>query len=124
MASTGNVTLTAALTGAPSGSRTFNTTQTFTAAVDATMVVALLSGNNTILVPTGATCVIITGPNAVSPQPNPSWSGTLALKGSAGDPTGVNISTSQATKIAWDTAPASFVVWASTTGATIEIFFA
>lgn len=123
MASTGVVTLTGTIQNAPTGTRTFGPlTITLSAAVDATQVLSLSSGNNTVTVPTGATVCIITGPNATNPVPNPPSSATLTLKGVSGD-TGVSISNKYPTMLVWDTAPSTFVINASTT-ATVEILFA
>ena len=78
---------------------------------------ALSNGASTITVPSGATSAIIVPPNAAYPQPNPTWGGTLTLKGVSGD-TGVPISNKYLTPIVWDsaTAPSSFVVTSTTTG--------
>jgi hypothetical protein len=120
--STGNVSLTGNVTGAPTGSRTFGPlTITANSAVDATQVVSLINGALTVTVPTGATAAILAPPNATSPSPNPAFAGTLTLKGISGD-SGVAISNKYPTLISWDTAPASFVV-ASTVAGTLEIFF-
>lgn len=107
---TGVVTIAGNTSGSPLGSRTITPLPIIaTAAVDQTQVVALSSGNNTITVPTGATCVVIVGPNGTSPQPNPASATVLTLKGVAGD-TGVVMSAKWPTVLSWDTAPASFVI--------------
>lgn len=110
MAGTGNVTVTGNVTGNPGGARTFGPiTITTAAAVESDQTVALSSGNNTITVPAGSTCVLLLGPNAVNPTPNPAYGGVLTLKGVAGD-TGTVLSAKLPTLISWDTPPASFVV--------------
>jgi hypothetical protein len=96
-----------------------------TAATDATNVVAV-GTNTTVSVPsnTTTTVCVITGPNGVSPVPNPNYAGTITLKGVAGD-TGVPISGKYPTVLEWDvgTAPASFVLNASV-ATTVELWFA
>lgn len=110
MAGTGNVIVSGNVTGNPGGARSFGPqTITAPAAVEQDQTIALSSGNNTITVPAGATCVIVYGPNAVSPTPNPAYGGVLTLKGVAGD-TGTVISAKWPCLLAWDTPPASFVI--------------
>lgn len=122
MASTGTVTLNGNVSGGPAGTRSFGpNTVPLNTAVDQTLVTALASGANTVTVPTGSTVCIIVGPNATSP--NPLWAGVLTVKGVAGD-TGVVVSAKFPTMLSWDTAPASFVLNASITGATVEFWFA
>ena len=119
----GNVTLTGNISGGPTGTRTFGPlTITMASAVDQTTVQALSVGANTVTVPTGATCCIITGPNAIAPVPNPTNAAVLTLKGVAGD-TGVTVSAKWPTLLSWDVTPASFVI-NSTAVATIELLFA
>lgn len=120
--STGTVTVSGNVSGSPVGARSFAATITVPNAVDATQVVTLSSGNNTVTVPTGATVCVIAGPNAVSPIPNPSYAGVLTVKGVAGD-TGVVMSAKWPQVLAWDTAPASFVINA-TVLCTVELWFA
>jgi hypothetical protein len=110
MAGTGNVTVAGNVVGNPGGARSFGPiTITAATAVESDQTIALSSGNNTITVPTGATCVFLTGPNGVTPSPNPTYGGTLTIKGVAGD-TGTVMSAKWPTLLAWDTAPASFVI--------------
>lgn len=118
----GNLTIQANVQGAPTGSRSINTTIPLNSAVDQTQVIALASGANTITVPTGATVCIIFGPNSTNPTPNPLSTAVLTLKGVAGD-TGVVLSAKYPTQLAWDSAPSSFVINASST-CTIEAWFA
>jgi len=114
---TGSVNVTANVTGGPDGSSSFNSSRPIPTALQAETVVALIIGSVTVTVPTGSTDCIIVPPNAAVPVPNPSYGGTITLKGVAGD-TGVPISTTYATRIPWDlaTVPASFVLTASATG--------
>ena len=120
MTATGNVLLTANTTGGadgswsltpPAGQRMVGT------AVTAETIVTLSIGANTISVPTGATNAIIVPPNAAFPQPNPSYSGTLTLKGVTGD-TGVPISSYFITALEFDTtnSPTSIVITSTATG--------
>ena len=124
MTATGNVLLTANTTGGadgswsltpPAGQRVVGT------AVPAETVVTLINGANTITVPTGATNAIIVPPNAAFPQPNPSYAGTLTLKGVTGD-TGVAISNTYLTYLPWDTAPSTFVIAATAVGTLVVRF--
>ena len=120
--SVGNITVAGNVTGAPTGSRTFGPlTITANSAVDATQVLSLSSGANTVTVPSGATACVILGPNATNPQPNPRSGVVLTVKGVSGD-TGIAVSNAYPTLLSWDSAPATFVINASTT-ATVEIFF-
>lgn len=123
MATTGTANRSGNITGGPSGARAWADSIPFTAAVDAT-VVQTVNGNTSITVPSGATFVRILPPNAVIPTPNPTFSGTLTLKGASGD-TGCPISTKYPTEIVWDsaTAPSTFVLNASVS-CTVEFLFA
>lgn len=114
---TGNMTIAANITGGADGSWSLSSTFLASTAVQAETQVALSNGASTITVPSGATSAIIVPPNAAYPQPNPTWGGTLTLKGVSGD-TGVPISNKYLTPIVWDsaTAPSSFVVTSTTTG--------
>lgn len=114
---TGNITIAANITGGPDGSWSLNTTFTAPSAVQGETVVALTVGLATIAVPSGATSAIIVPPNAAVPQPNPSWGGTLTLKGVSGD-TGVAISNKYLTPLVWDTGnvPANIVLTSTATG--------
>ena len=117
----GVVTISFNVSGGPTGTRTYTQNVPLASAVDQTSVVALSSGANTITIPTGTSYMIITGPNAVSPTPNPLSAAVLTLKGVAGD-TGVVISARNPHVHSFDTAPASVVLNASTT-CTVEIAF-
>lgn len=116
MATTGSITEAGVLTGGPGGTTdTINTSQTFTAGVMQTQSIALSSGANTITIPTGTTRMWVIGPNAINPQPNPSYSGTLTWKGVAGD-TGTPFSATYGKRESWDSvvaAPATVVINAS-----------
>lgn len=122
MAAVGNLSITGNVMGQPTGQRTFGPlVVTTTAAVDATLVVTLSIGANTITIPAGTTSMVITGPNAVYPAPNPPFGGTLTLKGVTGD-TGIPLSAKNPTVLEWDAgtvAPATLVINA-TVGCTIE----
>ena len=118
----GNLTIQANVQGAPTGSRSINSVIPLNSAVDATQVITLSIGANTITVPTGATECIIYGPNSVNPTPNPVNAAVLTLEGVAGD-TGVVLSGKYPTVLSWDTAPASFVINSTATG-TLEAWFA
>ena len=121
--STGTLTVSGNVSGSPVGARTINMNIITASAVDATQVLTLSIGANTVTVPAGATLCVIAGPNAVSPIPNPNYGGVLTVKGVAGD-TGVAMSAKWPTVLSWDVgaAPASFVINA-TVGCTIELWF-
>jgi len=120
--STGNVVISGNVSGSPVGNRNFGPSSIIAnTAVDATMVVSLSAGANTITVPTGATVCVIAGPNAVNPIPNPTSAVVLTIKGVTGD-TGIAISAKWPTLLSWDTAPATFVINATIT-ATVELWF-
>lgn len=121
MATVGQIEIDANLSGAPSGTRTIHTVQLITAGVDATNLVTLVNGTVTVTVPAGSTACILFPPNATYPKPNPTFAGVITLRGVAGD-TGVAISNTAATYLAWDTAPASFVL-NSTAAGTLEAWF-
>ena len=121
--STGTLTISGNVSGSPVGSRTINMNIITASAVDATQVLTLSIGANTVTVPSGATLCVITGPNAVSPIPNPNYGGVLTYKGVAGD-VGTPISAKWPKLESWDVgaAPASFVINA-TVGCTVELWF-
>ena len=123
---TGSLTIVGNVSGGADGARTFGPiTVTFSAAVDETLPVALSSGNNTITVPAGSTTAVLLPPNMTTPgvsAPNPSYGGTLTLKGVTGD-TGTPMSLKNPQVLCWDTAPASIVVNASVSG-TMTAWFA
>ena len=126
MTATGNVLLTANVTGGADGSWSLTPPagqRSVSAAVAAETIVALTAGSSTISVPSGATNVIIVPPNAAFPQPNPTYGGTLTLKGVVGD-TGVPISNTFLTYLPWDlaTAPSSFVITATAIGTLVVRF--
>lgn len=125
MAATGNLTVTGNVSGQPTGQRTFGPMVVVaSAAVDATNVIALGVGANTITIPAGATSMVITGPNAVYPVPNPPYAGTLTIKGVAGD-TGIPISAKWPTVLEWDTVvgPPATIVINATVVCTIECWY-
>lgn len=122
MATTGAITISGVLSGGSSGQRTFQNVIPILAGVDASTVVSLSSGANTITPPTGATVAVIFGANATNPQPNPLSTATLLLKGVTGD-TGISLSSVYPTVLTFGTLPATFVITASA-GTTCEIFYA
>lgn len=116
MAASGLIMLSGAVSGGPDGQRTFGPLSiTSSAAVMSTTIVTLSVGANTVTVPNGATAVMVCPPNSTSPTPNPQFAGTLTLKGVTGD-TGVVVSNKWQSVIAWDTAPATFVITSTATG--------
>lgn len=125
MAAIGNLSISANVSGQPTGQRTFGPMViTAPSAVDATNVIALSIGANTITIPTGATSMVITGPNAVYPNPNPAYGGTLTIKGVSGD-TGIPISAKNPTVLEWDpvTLPPATMIINASVATTIEIFY-
>lgn len=127
MPAVGNVQITGNVSNLPTGTETFGPlTITTPSAVGQSSVIALSSGANTVAIPTGTYVIIITGPNAANPVPNPSWAGTLTIKGVSGD-TGIAISSKFPTVLPVGdgtlVAGASLIINASTTGATIQVLF-
>lgn len=114
---TGSVSVTANVTGGADGSGSFSNSRPIPTALQSEPIVSLISGSVTVAVPVGTTDCIIVPPNAAVPVPNPSYGGTITLRGVAGD-TGVPISTVYPTRIPWDlaTAPTSFVLTATAIG--------
>lgn len=122
MAAQGTFTLAANVTGGPDGARSLASTITANAAITQTTSVALVIGSVTVTVPTGSTVALILPPNSVNPTPNPSYAGTVTLKGVAGD-TGVLVSNKWPTVLSFDAAgPASFVLTATVAG-TATVWF-
>ncbi len=107
MAAALTATITATLTGTPTGTKTISIPVTVSTPVDASTVLNLSSGANTITPPVGATVAVIIPPaaNAV----------TMTLKGITGD-TGVPLSLTNPSLISLASA-AAFVI---TTGGTIN----
>ena len=96
---------------------------TTNAAVPLEQTVTLTTGANTVSLPTGITCLIIVGPNGANPKPNPTYGGTLTVKGIAGD-TGIPISSTNPVMYTWDSttaAPSSIIINASS-GTTITLW--
>jgi hypothetical protein len=118
----GVVTLQGNISGGPTGTRSLTLTIPLASAVDATQVVTLSSGANTIAPPSGATVLVITGPNATNPTPNPLSSAVLTVKGVSGD-TGVAVSSKYPTMLTFDSTPASLVINSSGTAA-VELWWA
>ena len=119
----GTITVSGNLSQIP-GTQTFGPfSQLFTTGVGQMSVVSLSSGNNTITIPTGTTRVMVVGPNMTTPIPNPSYAGTLTLKGVNGD-TGIGFSAGSFASWGYDStvvAPASFVINASV-ATTVEVW--
>lgn len=113
MATVGVFTTQGNISGGQQGSLTIGpNAQTFGAAVGTIQQVALVNGSVTVTVPTGSTLMVFAPPNAVTPIPNPAYSGTISLPGS------VPVSTTYWSYLAWDTAttPASIVFTATAVG--------
>lgn len=125
MAAIGNLSISGNVSGQPTGQRTLGPmVVTAPNAVDATNVVALSIGANTITIPAGTTTMVITGPNAAYPQPNPAYGGVLTLKGVSGD-TGIAISAKNPTVLEWDLvtlAPATIIINA-TVATSVECWY-
>lgn len=115
---TGNIILTANITGGPDGAWSLGPS-TFLAptAIQGESIITLTIGSATIPVPSGVTAAIIVPPNAAFPQPNPNWGGTLTLKGVSGD-TGTPISNKWLTPVQWDVGnvPANIVITSTAVG--------
>ena len=124
MAASGNITLAANVTGGLDGARSFGPVNiTSSAAITQTVSVALIVGSTTVSIPTGATAVVFFPPNAANPLPNPTFGGTLTLKGVSGD-TGIVISNKYPTEFAFDSlnTSTSFVITSTATGTAIAWF--
>jgi hypothetical protein len=118
---TGNLNISAVVSGGPDGARSFGPfTITTGTATTQTVSVALIVGSTTIPIPTGTTWAIFVPPNATAPgtpAPNPGYGGTITLKGVAGD-TGVPVSVKWWSVWTFDstTLPANIVVTATVSG--------
>jgi len=116
---TGNLTITANVSGGPDGGRTFGPISVTTnAAITEELTVSLVVGTNTITIPTGTTACVLYPPNASIPTPNPAFAGVLTLKGAAGD-TGVVISGKWPTVLSWDSPPGSITITSTATGSLV-----
>lgn len=116
-AATGSVTIAANVSGLPAGSVSVGPlTVSLSNAVGEILPVTLASGANTITVPSGVTCVLVV------PSSGTSYGGTITWKGVSGD-TGVAVSTINPTLVSVASTVASFVLTASTTGATVSVAF-
>ena len=120
MSTVGTVGITANVTGGPEGSWSLGPPaglRSVSAAVYSEQVISLSVGANTITLPSSISAAFIIPPNASYPQPNPTYGGTLTLKGVTGD-TGVPISNTFITPLQFDTAtsPSSIVINATATG--------
>lgn len=119
---TGSFTVQATVSGGPSGAQVYNSGSTVNAAQPEVQTVVLLSGNNTISLPTGTTFFIVVPPNAVVPQPNPAYGGVLTLKGVNAD-TGLVIDNKIPTGPIAASTSTSFVLNASV-GCTVTVWSA
>lgn len=112
MAATGTASFICELIGLLAGSKLLNVSWAITAGV-CTSTLGLASGVNTISVPSGTTLIVIVPPTANAQ--------TMILKGNSGD-TGVQISTTKATVLSWQTG-SSFIITTSGVIAACEISF-
>jgi len=118
MAASGNLTIAANVTGGLDGARSFGPiTITTAAAITQTVSVALIVGATTVSIPTSSTAVVFFPPNAANPLPNPTFAGTLTLKGISSD-TGIVISNKFPTEFTFDalSTSTSFVITSTATG--------
>ena len=120
MATVGTISITANATGGPEGSWSLAPpagARSVSAAVYSEQIISLSVGANTITLPSAISAAFIIPPNSSFPQPNPTYGGTLTLKGVTGD-TGVPISTTYVTVLEFDTttAPTSIVITATVAG--------
>ena len=124
MTATGSMTLSGNVTNLP-GSETFGPfVHTISNVVGQISTISLSSGANTVTVPSGTTRIVVVGPNMASPSPNPSYGGTLTIKGVSGD-TGIAVSAGSFVSWGYDsvvTAPSTFVINASTS-TSVQIWF-
>ena len=84
MATVGTVSVSANVTGGAEGSWSLAPpagVRSISAAVYSEQVISLSVGANTITLPATISAAFIIPPNAAFPQPNPSYAGTLTLKG-------------------------------------------
>lgn len=117
MAATGNVQITGTISNLPTGAETFGPFTTVANTAVALVQTVSVSTNTTVTLPTAGTVttLMIVGPNGVNPAPNPSYGGTLTLKGSSGD-TGLGFSAKYPLVMQYDAnnpSPASVIVNAS-----------
>ena len=121
---TGSINLAAAVSGGPDGARTFGPLAiTANAAVTAETSVTLTAGSVTVVVPAGATAVVLFPPNSINPVPNPAFGGSLSLRGVAGD-TGIALSPKWPTVIPFDPVnPLTSFVLTSTAVGTLTAWF-
>ena len=103
MAAAATITITASITGLPTGTKTVSIPVVISAPIDASTVVNLASGATTITPPVGARGVIVIPPaaNAVA----------LTLKGVTGD-TGVPLDLLNPTLVSLPASPGTFVLTA------------
>lgn len=117
MAVTGTISVAGTLVGGPIGQRVINTVNTVTNGIDGAITQTLAIAANTITVPTGATLVIIAVTGTTT--------GTMTLKGVAGD-TGIALDvTGKPTLLSWPVAaPANFVLTVAVATVPVQIQFA
>ena len=120
MSTVGTVGITANVTGGPQGSWSLAPPaglRSVSAAVQTEQSISLSVGANTVTLPATFSAAFLIPPNAAYPQPNPTFGGTLTLKGVAGD-TGVPISNTFITALQFDTAssPSTIVINSTATG--------
>ena len=124
MAASGNITLAANVAGGLDGTRSFGPVSITTAAATTqTVAVALIVGATTVSIPTGSTSVVLFPPNSANPVANPSFAGTLTVKGVSGD-TGIVVSNKNPTLLSFDSLnTSSFLVITSTATGTMTAWF-
>jgi hypothetical protein len=119
----GSVSVQGNVSGLPTGGVSFGPlTFNLPTPILSDSVVALSSGNNAVTVPAGSTFVLITGPNLANPIPNPSFGGTITLKGVNGD-TGVVLRNDGFLALCLPASASNFVLNASGS-ATVYVWFA
>lgn len=116
MAVTGTISVSGTLVGGPIGQRVINTVNTVTAGIDGSITQTLAIASTTIAVPTGATLAIIAVTGTTT--------GTMILKGVAGDTGVVLDTTGKPTLLSWTTAPANFVLTVAVATVPVQIQFA
>jgi hypothetical protein len=102
---TGNLTISANVTGAPAGSDSFGPfTIVAPAALPSIVNYACVGATPLVVpVPTGYTCAVLVPPNVVSPVPNPPYTGSITYKTTNAD-TGLFASPKNPSVIAFDPA--------------------
>jgi len=124
MPSVATVSISANVSGGPEGTWSLAPpagVRSIPAAVYSEQVVTMSVGANTINLPAAISQAFIIPPNASFPQPNPTYAGTMTLKGVTGD-TGTPMSTTAVYLMSFDpaTSPSTIVITATAVG-TIKI---